>query len=392
MNLYTQNTEPPDDNWRILAYDEDGDEEAKRKTEQANASLNDFLVGLLQSENLIILTGLGTTMYLDDAPRMSDLWDAVKQATDDTDREDKIEFSEVLTKVKYSPSSSGDNIEDLLSRCQISEQMASNKEIKKFIALAEEVIAEKCRFVSPGDSLPVHEDFLRRIAGRSTYKSRTRLFTLNYDLCFEIAAANIDFAKIDGFSLSSPRQFSPAYFDYDFVHRADDNKSPHFIPNVFQFYKLHGSINWTMRRNGSILQHSKPKSPLLIYPRSSKFRLSYSQPFLEMMSRFQIALRKPNTGLLIIGFGFNDDHLAQPILSAIRSNSSLRLLMVDPCLSDDELNSSITFIKSLIEKNDSRLAFLDSKFEDFVPLLPNIKVKSEEDIHLERIKTTGEST
>lgn len=66
--------------------------------------------------------------------------------------------------------------------------------------------------------------------------------------------------------------------------------------------------------------------------------------------------------------------------------------MVDPCLSGDTLNSSIIFIKSLIEKNDSRLAFLDSKFEDFVPLLPNIKVKTEEDIHLERIKTMGELT
>lgn len=390
MNLYTQNTEPPDDNWRILAYDEDGDEETKQKTEQANASLNDFLVGLIQSENLIVLAGLGASMYLDDAPGMSDLWDAVKQATDDTDGEDNIEFSDILDKVKYTLSTSNNNIEELLSRCQISEQIESIDVVKKFISLAEKAIAEECRFVSPGDSLPVHEDFLRRIAGRSTYKSRTKLFTINYDLCFEIAAANIGFAKIDGFSLNSPRQFSPAYFDYDFVTRADDNKSPHFIENVFQFYKLHGSIDWTRRRNGSIFQRSKTKSPLLIYPRSSKFRLSYSQPFLEMISRFQIALRKPNTGLLIIGFGFNDDHLVQPILSAIRSNSSLRLLMVDLCLSDKELNSSMTFIKSLIEKNDSRLVFLDSKFEDFVPLLPNVRVKMEEDIHLERIKTTGE--
>lgn len=388
MNLYTQNTELSGDNWRILAYDEDGDEEAKQKVEQENASLNDFLVGLIKSENLIVLAGMGASMYLNNAPDMSGLWDAVKQGTDG---EDKIEFSDILDKVKYTLSPSNNNIEELLSRCQISEEIESIAIIKKFISLAEEVIAKKCKFVSPGDSLPVHEAFLRRIAGRSTYKSRTKLFTINYDLCFEIAAANIHFAKIDGFSLSSPRQFSPVYFDYDFVTRDDNNKSPHFVENVFQFYKLHGSIDWT-KDNDSILQDPKTKSPLLIYPRSSKFRLSYSQPFLEMMSRFQIALRKPNTGLLIIGFGFNDDHLAQPILSAIRSNSSLRLLMVDPCLSGNELNSSITFIKSLIEKNDSRLAFLDSKFEDFVPLLPNIRVKTEEDIHFERIKTTGEST
>ena len=103
MNLYTQKAEPPDDKWRILAYDEGGDEETKKKTEQANASLNDFLVGLIQSENLIVIAGLGASMSLDNAPGMSDLWDAVKQATDETEGEDKIEFSEVLTKVKYPP-------------------------------------------------------------------------------------------------------------------------------------------------------------------------------------------------------------------------------------------------------------------------------------------------
>ena len=193
------------------------------------------------------------------APSMSDLWDAVKTAADTAEQDS---FSRLLEKVKY-PTCREKNIEDLLSRCQISEQIESIADVKDFMNLAEKEIANKCRFVSPGQSLATHEDFLLRIAGRSTQKTRARLFTINYDLCFEIAAANIGFAKIDGFSLSNPRQFSPAYFDYDFVTRDENNKSPHFVENVFQFYKLHGSVDWT-NDNNSIIQDPETESPLLI--------------------------------------------------------------------------------------------------------------------------------
>jgi hypothetical protein len=48
------------------------------------------------------------------------------------------------------------------------------------------------------------------------------------------------------------------------------------------------------------------------------------------MSRFQTALRMPNTGLLVVGFGFNDAHLVGPIESALRSNASLKVVAVAP--------------------------------------------------------------
>lgn len=48
---------------------------------------------------------------------------------------------------------------------------------------------------------------------------RAKIFTLNYDLLFEQAAAKGGYVVIDGFSFSMPRTFSGVYFDYDIVVR-----------------------------------------------------------------------------------------------------------------------------------------------------------------------------
>ena len=46
MDLYTQKTEPPNDNWRILAYDEDGDEEKNKKLNKLMHCLATFWLAL----------------------------------------------------------------------------------------------------------------------------------------------------------------------------------------------------------------------------------------------------------------------------------------------------------------------------------------------------------
>ena len=58
----------------------------------------------------------------------------------------------------------------------------------------------------------------------------------------------------------------------------------------------------------------EPAKTLDDYPRYSKFESSFDQPFIELMSRFQLSLREPNTGLIVVGFGFNDHHMAEPIM------------------------------------------------------------------------------
>ena len=133
---------------------------------------------------------------------------------------------------------------------------------------------------------------------------------------------------LDGFDLITPRTFDGRWFDYDFVRRSTRDGAPDFLDSVFHLYKLHGSVDWH-RSSGGIIRDPETKRPYLIYPRDEKFALSFDQPFLEMMARFQMALREKDTALLLIGFGFNDHHLNQPIYHALATNPNLKLLVVD---------------------------------------------------------------
>ena len=101
-----------------------------------------------------------------------------------------------------------------------------------------------------------------------------------------------------------------------------------------------------------------------------------------------MTLRQPNTGLLIVGFGFNDFHINQPILAAINSNVSLKCLIVSPSLKENEKhNSVIGKIGNLIRAGDSRLSLLACGFEDFVPMIPDLVALTEEEQHRDRVRS-----
>ena len=372
--------------WTDLSPD-DG-EEGANYSDQLRQSLTEFL----RSPNLIVLTGLGTSLCIKDnsgkklAPTMGDLWDAIE--TKVTPRV----FAEICNRVRHRKETDPDSgeecfvadIELLLSKCLIFNQYKPSPEIRKFIKQAEAVIVDLCDFLDDSATLAVHEAFLRRIGRRPTRHPRTKLFTTNYDAAFETAASRIHFTVVDGFSHTMPQEFDSGYFAYDLVRRDDDGSAPNFIPNVFHLYKLHGSIDWK-QDDERIIKQVSPEKPVLIYPRHSKFELSYESPFLDLMSRFQGSLRQTETSLLVIGFGFNDKHLTQPILSAIRSNVGLRTIVVSPSLEGSE-NDAVALIESLISAGDSRLGLVAATFEEFVPFLPDLVSETEEEKHRKRLK------
>jgi hypothetical protein len=350
------------------------------------------LTEFFRSENLVVLTGLGTSLCIegdDDkplAPTMWDLWATIEA------RVTPEVFQEVCTHVsqpKHKKKKPTDpefkpDIELLLSKCIIAQEFQSTTKVGDFIKEAESTIVELCNFLQDDTPLDVHEAFLRRIARRPTRLPRTKLFTTNYDLAFETAASRLQFVAVDGFSHTLPQEFDSSYFAYDLVRRDEDGSTPDFIPNVFQLFKLHGSVDW--QRNGNrVVKQVSPADPVLIYPRHSKFELSYESPFLEMIARFQAAVRQSKTSLLVIGFGFNDKHLTQPILSAIRGNVGLRTVVVSPSLEESE-NEAVKTIESLIESGDSRLTLVGSTFEEFVPYLPDLISETEEEEHRKRLR------
>ena len=99
-----------------------------------------------------------------------------------------------------------------------------------------------------------------------------------------------------------------------------------------------------------------------------------------------MALRQPNTGLLVLGYGCNDKHLNEPIKTALRSNVGLRCALVDPILEHSHDQGVRGEFKRLIDSGDTRLMLLSTTFEKFVEYVPDLVAATEEERHFERTR------
>lgn len=383
----------------------------KKERDIAKDEIKRVLSDCFRCNNLVVLTGLGTSLHVNAewgangrmpvdgkkiAPTMPDLWKK-------TVAKSGLNFDQVigLTKFPKDDPTFKDNIEALLSYCKIGVEFneGENRDlISKFITDTEEIIRDEVNFLGNEDGVEVHSELLRRIARRSNRKIRTKIFTTNYDLCFEYAARYGRYVVIDGFSHTSPQVFDSIYFAYDIVKREANPDSHDFISNVFHLYKLHGSIDWEKNLATNEIQRvAGTKNPVLVYPRNTKYELAFEQPYIEMMSAFQTAIRQPETALLVVGFGFNDNHLAEPILSAIRSNLNLKVVICDPALAPDpdptknsigsaEKNAHLKKIAYLISKGDARLSLINGTFQELVPELPDIAALTDLEQHMDRMR------
>ena len=353
----------------------------------AKDEIKTFLLSSLQMQHVVVLAGSGTSLGpITKGPSMGTLWDYcinTNPGTGTTARVVKSEAAKVVADIGYDVAVEKENIEALLSRCEAFLQVKKSAEVAAFITASKKVILDKCsEFIDPADTnqLAAHRTFLHRLSRRRVRDSRLKLFTTNYDLCFETAAGRQGLVVLDGFSFTQPRQFDPRFFLYDIVRRpatGDEVGTP--LEGVFHIYKLHGSVNWSRKGENEIEVEAKPtpESACLIYPAKGKYQQSYVQPHLELVSQYFSVLREPNTCLIITGFGFNDDHLSEPILAAVRTNPHLRLIIVNPS-SDDltarpkEKNKYWETLFGLAKQGED-VWLINANFGDFAELIPDLK-------------------
>lgn len=376
--------------------------------DKATAECKRALSDLLRCTNLIVLSGLGTSLCVQanaqgqKAPTMGDLWEAVRQKQDQAASPFSgiPNFAQLLALVRH-PADKPD-IEALLSKCKLAESFLegdTRAHLSRFILLAELHIIRATSFVDVNHALPVHGEFLRRVARRSQRKPRAKVFTTNYDRCFEEAGRQGRYVVVDGFSQTDPATFDAIHFTYETVRRIGASEAMDPIPNLFHLYKLHGSVDWRRQHpSGEITKSDGHGSPVLVYPRNSKYELAFEQPYLEMISAFQAVLREPDTGLLVIGFGFNDNHLAEPIMSAMRSNLSLKMAVVSPRLAPWQTaagpvpgecgtNKHLGRLAALASAGDARITLVNCGFDQIVPLIPDVMAETDLEQHLARLRS-----
>jgi len=402
--------------------DSDPDDASSKRIAGAKGRVHEVLTQAVHATNVLTLLGSGASFSANnigplEAPGMSDLWHAAREKVCEDSLTDHSDFDEVVLDVvgslppeKNGKQQAGD-IENLLSLCKMKLELMEVRykkdekidpdgpinKLKAFIEKAESAILGKVDFVDNATTLTAHRGLIQKLAKRAVDKPRVKVFTTNYDLCVEEAASRLGVVLIDGFSHSAEQRFNRDYFQHDLVRRQTSGTKADYIDGVFHLYKLHGSIDWRRRADSVVIRSrasDQALKPVLIYPRSTKYQEAFESPYLDMFAAFQAALREPDTALLIAGFGFADDHISAPIWSALESNLSLRVILVDPSFipavkldalpAPDHLldvgpptRKYQNRMARLVTEGDPRVTLLNGRFEDLVDAIPAITGESD---------------
>lgn len=378
-------------------------EENTDKKGQESAAKS-FLSSLLEMDNLLVLAGSGTSLTFNPdennnwiAPGMWDLWNECKKINDFDDVKTTVQYDTVQIQ-KNDDGSAKDNIELLLSLVDhhllFEKDDAKESPLQTFKKSAIDSIFNATNFVQKNATelekkWSSHNQFINKLGLRKIKQSRLKIFTTNYDMAFEQAASNEGFVVIDGFDFGQPQRFNPMWYEYDIVRRADrQGQNGSYLESVVHLYKLHGSCDWRRVKNEVVKSatDSAEGDKVIIYPSSNKYKSSYDSPYLDMISSFTQALKQPNTALICVGYGFNDEHLNNAITMALRTNTSMHLLAVSPSMFTKDVlqHASFKMLHKLITENKSkRVGLLAANFSEFVNLIP-AHVHQDPDVLLQR--------
>ena len=152
-----------------------------------------------------------------------------------------------------------------------------------------------------------------------------RVFTLNYDLCVEKISQNTD-NELPERGFDEQRNWKWQLFE-----ESEGNEKRLFL------YKMHGSIDWFYEQATNRLTYSDSTSKItssqaaLIF--GTSYKLQYVDPFLFLVYEFRRWSLSAKL-LVIIGYGFGDDHVNGILGQAIRQRPDKKMVVVSPVTSE----------------------------------------------------------
>jgi hypothetical protein len=240
-----------------------------------------------------------------------------------------------------------------------------------------------------------HRQLLEKlISNRQPGQAAPMLFTTNYDLSLEWASEEVGIQLFNGFSGLHTRTFQPQNFDLSFrnVNAKGEARFGHYHAYL---HKLHGSLSWVQEHDNetveipSSLAKTRYIDPLLagekvydkqflIYPGANKYHHTIGFVYGEMFRRFSEFLSKPQTAILVNGYGFGDYHINRIILGALL-NPSLHIVIFYPELSsiknsEPDLSEAQKCIKKLQSLSLNQITIVGGQskayFDSFVDYIP----------------------
>lgn len=149
------------------------------------------------------------------------------------------------------------------------------------------------------------------------------IFTTNYDLFIEKASdevlQNYRFIFNDGASGYFDRKLEGSNYNRTVSYKGLNDNYTNEIPSI-TLIKPHGSMNWDKVNDSILIRSEVLDYPVIVKPTGYESQETfYNNHFHEMLRIFQLELDKPQSVLFVIGFSFQDKHIAKMIKRAIQN-------------------------------------------------------------------------
>ncbi|HDJ6316626.1 TPA: SIR2 family protein, partial [Staphylococcus aureus] len=173
------------------------------------------------------------------------------------------------------------------------------------------------------ETYEIYKDFYRYVFDKRTeQKSKVSIFTTNYDLFNEYALENNNIIYSTGIQNTILKKFDINQFKYrvvDDTNRYKEKWQP--VSKEANLYKIHGSINWKSNEEGELQQidFNDEDDQVVIYPTMLKHKETAQAPYSELFREFSNCLQIKDTTLIIIGYGFPDEHINNIIAQNLKN-------------------------------------------------------------------------
>lgn len=214
------------------------------------------------------------------------------------------------------------NIESILSRLSMMREAIGASDTlvglngADLVALEGAVRKTIVRLVSPDECrIPIdlpHRKFARWLI-KAVRQQPVEIFTVNYDILIEIALEAERIPIFDGFVGSYQPFFHP-----------DSLRRPELGPgaNWTRLWKMHGSVTWRrVKQDGHsrVVRGEPDGSGEMIFPSLQKYDESRQQPYAAFMDRLVRFLELDDALLIVVGFGFGDEHINNLIFGTLEN-------------------------------------------------------------------------
>ena len=264
----------------------------------------------------------------------------------------------------------GEDISDEKANNSLSDKVKDvSKKVLEDISKASEEEIIKAVLKRYSEFIKVILQLLYHANSRQVTKN-INIFTTNYDLFIEKALDELmkyeSFVFNDGSNGYFNRILDSANYNKSVAYRGLNDNYLNELPTL-SLIKPHGSMNWERDQEGNILiRQSVVENPVVVKPTGIEGQETFlNNHFHDMLRVFQLELDKPQSILIVIGFSFQDKHIAKMLNRSLKNpelnvfifcyfESDKQTILTNLGLSDCPRNLNVITPNELEEKYKSK--------------------------------------